>query len=35
MQDGNIGDQIRVKNSSSNKELDAIVIAIGEVEVRM
>ena len=35
LQDGNIGDQIRVKNSSSNKELDAIVTAIGEVEVRM
>ncbi|MFB2726313.1 flagellar basal body P-ring formation chaperone FlgA [Shewanella mangrovisoli] len=35
LQDGNMGDQIRVKNSSSNKELDAIVTAIGEVEVRM
>ncbi|MFB2684810.1 flagellar basal body P-ring formation chaperone FlgA [Shewanella mangrovisoli] len=35
LQDGNIGDQIRVKNSSSNKVLDAIVTAIGEVEVRM
>ncbi|MCH1931867.1 flagellar basal body P-ring formation protein FlgA [Shewanella sp. A25] len=35
LQDGNIGDQIRVKNSKSNKELDAIVTAIGEVEVRM
>ncbi|EGM71406.1 flagellar basal body P-ring formation chaperone FlgA [Shewanella sp. HN-41] len=35
LQDGNKGDQIRVKNSSSNKELDAIVIGIGEVEVRM
>ena len=35
LQGGNIGDQIRVKNSSSNKELDAIVTAIGEVEVRM
>lgn len=35
LQDGNIGDQIRVKNSSSNKELDATVTAIGEVEVRM
>lgn len=34
-QDGNKGDQIRVKNSSSNKELDAIVTGIGEVEVRM
>ncbi|WP_372931169.1 flagellar basal body P-ring formation chaperone FlgA [Shewanella putrefaciens] len=35
LQDGNIGEQIRVKNSSSNKQLDAIVIGIGEVEVRM
>lgn len=35
LQDGNKGDRIRVKNSSSNKELDAIVIDIGEVEVRM
>ncbi|QYJ79868.1 flagellar basal body P-ring formation chaperone FlgA [Shewanella acanthi] len=35
LQDGNVGDQIRVKNSKSNKELDAIVTAIGEVEVRM
>lgn len=35
LQDGNIGDQIRIKNSSSNKELDAIITAIGEVEVRM
>ncbi|MCL1090765.1 flagellar basal body P-ring formation protein FlgA [Shewanella profunda] len=35
LQDGNVGEQIRVKNSSSNKQLDAIVIGIGEVEVRM
>ncbi|MBW0294758.1 MAG: flagellar basal body P-ring formation protein FlgA [Shewanella xiamenensis] len=35
LQDGNIGDQIRIKNSSSNKELDAIITEIGEVEVRM
>ncbi|MCS6233590.1 flagellar basal body P-ring formation chaperone FlgA [Shewanella baltica] len=35
LQDGNKGDRIRVKNSSSNKELDAIVTGIGEVEVRM
>ncbi|MGI2065032.1 flagellar basal body P-ring formation chaperone FlgA [Shewanella sp. MF08487] len=35
LQDGNKGDRIRIKNSSSNKELDAIVTGIGEVEVRM
>lgn len=35
LQDGNQGDQIKVKNSSSNREIDAIVIGIGEVEVRM
>lgn len=35
LQDGNIGESIRVKNTSSNKELDATVTAIGAVEVRM
>ncbi len=35
LQDGNLGDQIRVKNSKSNKEIDAVVTAIGEVEVKM
>lgn len=35
MSDGNIGDTIRVRNSNSNKELDAQVTGIGQVEVRM
>ncbi|GGP38753.1 flagella basal body P-ring formation protein FlgA [Shewanella algicola] len=35
LRDGNIGESIRVKNSQSNKQLEAIVIAVGEVEVRM
>ncbi|MCL1141713.1 flagellar basal body P-ring formation chaperone FlgA [Shewanella gaetbuli] len=35
LRDGNIGDTIRVKNSNSNRELEATVIGIGEVEVRM
>ncbi|QSX28975.1 flagellar basal body P-ring formation protein FlgA [Shewanella cyperi] len=33
--DGNIGDKIRVRNSSSNKELEAKVTGVGEVEVKM
>jgi len=33
--DGNIGDNIRVRNSSSNKELEAKVTGVGEVEVKM
>ncbi|MBR9726744.1 flagellar basal body P-ring formation chaperone FlgA [Shewanella intestini] len=35
MKDGNVGDMIKVKNTNSNKLLDAQVIGIGEVEVRM
>ncbi|MGL5359114.1 MAG: flagellar basal body P-ring formation chaperone FlgA [Shewanella sp.] len=35
LQDGTQGERIKVKNSSSNKTLDAIVTGIGEVEVRM
>ncbi|MGL4616300.1 MAG: flagellar basal body P-ring formation chaperone FlgA [Shewanella sp.] len=35
LQDGNQGERIKVKNSSSNKTLDAIVTGIGEVEVKM
>ena len=35
MRDGNIGEAIRVKNNQSNKQLEAVVIAVGEVEVRM
>ncbi|MCL1099808.1 flagellar basal body P-ring formation chaperone FlgA [Shewanella saliphila] len=35
LRDGNVGESIRVKNSQSNKQLEAIVIAVGEVEVRM
>jgi flagella basal body P-ring formation protein FlgA len=35
MRDGNIGESIRVKNINSNKQLEATVIGIGEVEVRM
>ncbi|QBF81769.1 flagellar basal body P-ring formation protein FlgA [Shewanella maritima] len=35
MRDGNIGDVIKVKNTNSNKQLDAQVIGIGEVEVKM
>ncbi|WP_394128819.1 flagellar basal body P-ring formation chaperone FlgA [Shewanella maritima] len=35
MRDGNVGDVIRVKNTNSNKQIDAIVIGVGEVEVKM
>jgi len=35
MRDGNIGESIRVKNANSNRELEATVIGVGEVEVRM
>ena len=35
LRDGNIGEAIRVKNNQSNKQLEAVVIAVGEVEVRM
>jgi flagellar basal body P-ring formation protein FlgA len=35
LNDGNEGDTIRVKNSISNRELDAQVTGIGEVEVKM
>ena len=35
LHDGNIGDKIRIKNSHSQKNLDAQVTGVGEVEVRM
>ncbi|MGI2171629.1 flagellar basal body P-ring formation chaperone FlgA [Shewanella sp. MF05960] len=35
LRDGNIGEAIKVKNSKSNKRLEAVVIGVGEVEVRM
>jgi flagellar basal body P-ring formation protein FlgA len=35
LKDGNINDNIRVKNTSSNKILDARVTGVGEVEVKM
>ena len=35
LHDGNLGDRIRIKNSHSNKSVDARVIDVGEVEVRM
>ena len=35
MQDGNIGEQIRVKNARSNKIIDALVAKVGEVHVNM
>ncbi|KFZ36923.1 flagellar basal body P-ring biosynthesis protein FlgA [Shewanella mangrovi] len=35
LQDGNIGEQIRVKNIRSNKVIDAIVAKVGEVRVKM
>ena len=35
LRDGNLGDVIRVKNTNSNRQLDAIVIGVGEVEVKM
>lgn len=33
--DGNLGDRIQIKNSKSHRTVEASVIAIGEVEVRM
>ncbi|GIU50262.1 flagella basal body P-ring formation protein FlgA [Shewanella sairae] len=35
LQDGNVGDKIRIKNSHSHKNLDARVTGVGQVEVRM
>lgn len=35
LRDGNIGELIRVKNNQSSKQLEAVVIGVGEVEVRM
>ena len=35
LRDGNLGDTIRVRNTSSNKTIDARVVGIGEVEIRM
>lgn len=35
LRDGNLNDVIRVKNSNTSKQFDAVVIGIGEVEVRM
>ncbi|WP_076410875.1 flagellar basal body P-ring formation chaperone FlgA [Shewanella sp. UCD-KL12] len=35
LHDGNLGDRIRIKNTLSNRKLDARVIDVGEVEVRM
>lgn len=35
LQDGVIGDNIRIKNTRSNKHLDATIVGIGEVEVKM
>ena len=35
LQDGNLGDRIRIKNTYSNKRVDARVIDVGKVEVRM
>lgn len=35
MADGNQGDRIRIKNVNSNKVLEATVIGVGEVEVKM
>ncbi|WOT06226.1 flagellar basal body P-ring formation chaperone FlgA [Shewanella youngdeokensis] len=35
LHDGNVGDKIRIKNSHSQKTLNAKVIAVGQVEVRM
>ncbi|MCL1050725.1 flagellar basal body P-ring formation protein FlgA [Shewanella abyssi] len=35
LHDGNLGDKIRVKNSYSQKTLNAKVTAVGQVEVRM
>lgn len=33
--DGNEGDRIRIRNTNSNKVLEATVIGVGEVEVKM
>ncbi|MCG9697177.1 flagellar basal body P-ring formation chaperone FlgA [Shewanella sp. Isolate11] len=35
LRDGNLGDRIQIKNSNSQKIIEANVIGIGEVEVRM
>ncbi len=35
LRDGNLGDTIRVRNISSNKTIEARVVGIGEVEIRM
>jgi flagella basal body P-ring formation protein FlgA len=35
VEDGNLGQQIRVKNTRSNKTVDAIVTHVGEVQVKM
>ncbi|MCZ4336781.1 flagellar basal body P-ring formation chaperone FlgA [Shewanella colwelliana] len=35
IRDGNLGDRIQIKNSSSHKTIDAIVVGVGSVEVRM
>jgi flagella basal body P-ring formation protein FlgA len=35
LRDGNLDDVIRVKNSNTSKQFDAVVVGVGEVEVRM
>lgn len=35
LRDGNLGDRIRIRNSHSNIKVNARVIGVGEVEVRM
>ncbi|MGX9461056.1 flagellar basal body P-ring formation chaperone FlgA [Shewanella sp. A14] len=35
LRNGNLDDVIRVKNSNTSKQFDAVVIGVGEVEVRM
>ncbi len=35
LRDGNLGDRIRIRNSHSSKKVNARVIGVGEVEVRM
>jgi flagella basal body P-ring formation protein FlgA len=35
LRDGNVDEVIRVKNSNTSKQFDAVVIGVGEVEVRM
>jgi flagella basal body P-ring formation protein FlgA len=35
LRDGNLDEVIRVRNSNTSKQFDAIVIGVGEVEVRM